>query len=575
MESIPESEYREDDGESSDSSYEIEEENTMVSYRSFASIQDENGSLREICIKQRDHIVALQEKIKLLEAEISKKNKTIDNSSGIPKSPQEKKPPDSTSQRELDLSRNVKFHATVNLALQNIRSSIETAAEKYQTSKSEIETFHSGYRLQKRLWSIEKSKFEHSLEDVQGKLKKSCEQNDILRDQMMRLTETVEQFQEYISQPITEANHQENTKNSDLDDDEGSSVITQHDQTFSNLKEMIKFVQEERRIVDAQMNILYRTIERGVSTPADKQIITEKSIVQNEQYKSNRSLTASCASTVNMNDISNNDDCEAAWKEIDQQLSVLKSSNDFLKDKFLYFKTKYDDSRMELDQAKEKIESLESTIQDLLNDRKDWLSKKQSSCRETDSFREKAKTYKSDNDSQTIIDPKEHFELVAKVEELTAKVENLKIRKMKAEQDCDRLISAVKRLNLKLMREESQYKAFSVHVEKLKSEKDAALRAIIEVKNDARRERSEMEERLRSLDSKSRSTRSLGSMESTMQDIVGTLVRKVKTRKKKKTQEPATARSAETNQRRSSSRKKDRQQPVTFKFDQGIYYASV
>eukprot|EP00594_Rhizosolenia_setigera_P016746 CAMPEP_0178975776 /NCGR_PEP_ID=MMETSP0789-20121207/23400_1 /TAXON_ID=3005 /ORGANISM="Rhizosolenia setigera, Strain CCMP 1694" /LENGTH=555 /DNA_ID=CAMNT_0020664659 /DNA_START=139 /DNA_END=1807 /DNA_ORIENTATION=+ len=555
MESIPESEYREDDGESSDSSYEIEEENTMVSYRSFASIQDENGSLREICIKQRDHIVALQEKIKLLEAEISKKNKTIDNSSGIPKSPQEKKPPDSTSQRELDLSRNVKFHATVNLALQNIRSSIETAAEKYQTSKSEIETFHSGYRLQKRLWSIEKSKFEHSLEDVQGKLKKSCNKTTS-RDQMMRLTETVEQFQEYISQPITEANHQENTKNSDLDDDdEGSSVITQHDQTFSNLKEMIKFVQEERRIVDAQMNILYRTIERGVSTPADKQIITEKS--------------------VNMNDISNNDDCEAAWKEIDQQLSVLKSSNDFLKDKFLYFKTKYDDSRMELDQAKEKIESLESTIQDLLNDRKDWLSKKQSSCRETDSFREKAKTYKSDNDSQTIIDPKEHFELVAKVEELTAKVENLKIRKMKAEQDCDRLISAVKRLNLKLMREESQYKAFSVHVEKLKSEKDAALRAIIEVKNDARRERSEMEERLRSLDSKSRSTRSLGSMESTMQDIVGTLVRKVKTRKKKKTQEPATARSAETNQRRSSSRKKDRQQPVTFKFDQGIYYASV
>eukprot|EP00594_Rhizosolenia_setigera_P011389 CAMPEP_0178978098 /NCGR_PEP_ID=MMETSP0789-20121207/24930_1 /TAXON_ID=3005 /ORGANISM="Rhizosolenia setigera, Strain CCMP 1694" /LENGTH=549 /DNA_ID=CAMNT_0020667719 /DNA_START=139 /DNA_END=1789 /DNA_ORIENTATION=+ len=549
MESIPESEYREDDGESSDSSYEIEEENTMVSYRSFASIQDENGSLREICIKQRDHIVALQEKIKLLEAEISKKNKTIDNSSGIPKSPQEKKPPDSTSQRELDLSRNVKFHATVNLALQNIRSSIETAAEKYQTSKSEIETFHSGYRLQKRLWSIEKSKFEHSLEDVQGKLKKSCEQNDILRDQMMRLTETVEQFQEYISQPITEANHQENTKNSDLDDDdEGSSVITQHDQTFSNLKEMIKFVQEERRIVDAQMNIFIALLKGGF-----QHLLTN----------------------VNMNDISNNDDCEAAWKEIDQQLSVLKSSNDFLKDKFLYFKTKYDDSRMELDQAKEKIESLESTIQDLLNDRKDWLSKKQSSCRETDSFREKAKTYKSDNDSQTIIDPKEHFELVAKVEELTAKVENLKIRKMKAEQDCDRLISAVKRLNLKLMREESQYKAFSVHVEKLKSEKDAALRAIIEVKNDARRERSEMEERLRSLDSKSRSTRSLGSMESTMQDIVGTLVRKVKTRKKKKTQEPATARSAETNQRRSSSRKKDRQQPVTFKFDQGIYYASV
>lgn len=574
MESIPESEYREDDGESSDSSYETEEENTMVSYRSFASIQDENGSLREICIKQRDHIVALQEKIKLLEAEISKKNKTIESSSGISKSPQEKKPPDSSSQRELDLSRNAKFHATVNLALQNIRSSIETAAEKYQTSKSEIDTFHSGYRLQKKLWSIEKSKFEHSLEEVQGKLKKSCEQNDILRDQMMRLTETVEQFQEYISQPIAEANQQENTKNSDLDDDEGSSVITQHDQTFSNLKEMIKFVQEERRIVDAQMNILYRTIERGVSTPADKQIITEKSIAQNEQYKSNRSLTASCASTVNMNDIRNNDDCEAAWKEIDQQLSVLKSSNDFLKDKFLYFKTKYDDSRMELDQAKQKIESLESTIQDLINDRKDWLSKKQSSRRETDSFREKAKTYKSDNDSQNIIDPKEHFELVAKVEELTAKVENLKIRKMKAEQDCDRLISAVKRLNLKLMREESQYKAFSVHVEKLKSEKDAALRAIIEVKNDARRERSEMEERLRSSDSKSRSSKSIGSMESTMQEIVGTLVRKVKTRKKKKTQEPATARSAETNQKRSSSRKKDRQ-PVTFKFDQGIYYASV
>ena len=286
-------------------------------------------------------------------------------------------------ERELDL------HSAARSELRKARSDLDVEIRRRESSESNFKALQFEFDEKQKLWVEEKSKLEKTIKEVERRLEESREQNKLLHNQMNTLTETVEKFQsDKIKNATTDETQEEKSSNMTTDKDQ----TTKLEKSVAELREMVRFMQSEREILDAQLDALRHTAERERATSAVAKRSLDEARVELELLQK-RAKTGE--GDVHSHAAEADKENKNLMKKSDEQITLLRESNALLREESERMRAKLDSAQKELDEVKNSLGPSELKVRELEVDLAAAASEKESLSRQIESWKGRMQNFVS------------------------------------------------------------------------------------------------------------------------------------------------------------------------------------
>ena len=271
------------------------------------------------------------------------------------------------------------LHADARNGLRKTREELEERSQLYSSMKSQLDSMKSETLIEKNSWGEEKQRLENALKEIETTLKESRAQNKLLHSQLSSVTETVEAVQAKKANGMLEV--ERNAGENSLPEE-----TTDLKKQVSELREVVRYMRTEREMVDTQLQSARRNAEREKAT-AD---ITKRSLDETKaefeilmKEQKERKEKASSAKNIAI---------ESKLKQNEEQLVLVRESNQFFRDETEKLKAKLLASQSEAENAKNVLEPTEQKCRQLQINKATLQTEKESLVREVDSWKERVQS---------------------------------------------------------------------------------------------------------------------------------------------------------------------------------------
>jgi len=347
--------------------------------------------------------------------------------------------------------RELALHADARKELQQVRAAKETEVRSHQTVKAQLDNISDETARERDVWEETKKRLEEAQCQAEARLNEYKDQNKILHAQMITLNETVEKMK---SQNVNAATNDTSMGGENTND------ATSLEKQLAETREVIRFMQNEKEVIEVQLQSSRRTAERDraaaeIAKRSLEQLRVEMSVFQSEREQA---LASSGGKA----------EVEAKLKQGEDQLVLLRESNKLLRNETDKLNANVTSFRTDAEKANTSLEPLEVKCKSLEVEKAAFAAEKASLIREIDDWKDRVKSLVTKFNQ---IDPEEHANLIKKVEEFEKECAASKVSKEKASREAASAKSIVLRLNKEMTRQKALVETTKGALEKAKEEK--------------------------------------------------------------------------------------------------------
>ena len=357
----------------------------------------------------------------------------------------------------VNYERELALHAEARTELRDARSALESEQRLRDGVETQLASSLAEFEAEKVSLESTKTKLEESLQEAKSRLEILRSQNNLLHDQMASLSATVKKFQsDKASCLMGDA----------LPGDEGSGDTTDAggsdgEKQLSDLRELLKFKQSECTMLEADLASVKRASERERAAAELAKRSLEEARSELKVLREGNILEG--AEGVAESEIVN---LRTKLKSAEDQLVLIRESNKMLRDESQKVTKKLSDVTSQFNSFKSSTASQSEQVKNMEIMRTSLEAEKESLSQEVDAWKKRVHSLVSKFNQ---IDPEEHAQALATVEQLKSECELLKSQAEANAKKSDDLISS---LNKEVATQKASIGAFKAALEKTKKEKE-------------------------------------------------------------------------------------------------------
>ncbi len=402
------------------------------------------------------------------------------------------------------------MHADARKELQKARQSVETEIRSRQTAETQLQNVSNEIVKERDTWEATKKQLEDTHNQAQSRLAGYQDQNKILHTQLATLNETLEKMK---SEKINALSEENDTAKANVDADDPDFLAKQ----LSEVREVMRFMQEEKQVVEAQLQSSRRAAERDraaaeIAKRSLEQLRSEMKILEKDRNQNQSTEVPGESFAV-----------ETKLKQAEDQLTLLRESNKLLREETEKLTNSLARSESQAQDAKKALEPTQLKCQALEVDKAAFGAEKESLIREVDAWKDRVNSLVTKfnqvslhdslhyNQSEYFfthtlakIDPEEHKEALKNVEEAKKECISLRVAKENAEKASSGAKSIISRLNSEIAKQKSISQSTKAALDKVTLEKDKLVKSNAgsaasskKEAEDAKKARSEAEKKLK------------------------------------------------------------------------------
>ena len=342
------------------------------------------------------------------------------------------------------------MHAGARTALRAAREEADSETRQRKAAEEQAATLKTEYDELKSAMEKEKSGLEASLKQLEKGLDEARSQNTLLHSQVETLGEQVEKK---MNESVNNADSQ--------DTDEAYENFRK---TFSQDRELIKFLKSEKEMVVAQLDTARRAAEREQATAAVvkrslDEARAELKVLQELKDSNALSETSKDALTV-----------QKKLESAEEKCKLLADSNAHLREEVEKLSIATKTLETQLNEAKKLAGPSEKRFNDMEVEKAALVSEKESLLREIEDWKGRVQSLVSKFNQ---VDPQEHALALKKVKTLESEIENLKTEKADALDESKRIRNLTTRVSSQLNQHKTLVESQKKEIQKLTTEKEA------------------------------------------------------------------------------------------------------
>jgi nucleoprotein TPR len=375
--------------------------------------------------------------------------------------------------------RELALHAEARRELQKTREALESESRLRRDVELALESTKNEFeRERSALAEVNQQTLDIETED-RKRLNELNEQNKILHNQIALLNEVIERIQSEklaaVSGELTDIDKAISA--------EDATILTKQ---VAELREVLRYVRNEKDIVEAQLQSARRNAEaERAAAEIAKRSLEELRIEIDVLTKSKRDSNST------VDDIAV---IESKLKQAEDQVDVLKESNRLLREETSRLQEFISKTKTENTDMVNKLQSAEQRCLVLETDKSALEAEKTSLNKELGDWKDRVKSLVTQFHQ---IDPEEHEKALKQLEESKNEISKLQIEHANVERECASAKGLVMKLNKKIQDMKSQLDLSKAEVIKANAEKDLLIKSS-ESSATAEKEAQELQKKLES-----------------------------------------------------------------------------
>lgn len=358
---------------------------------------------------------------------------------------------------KVNYERELALHAEARTELRDARSALESEQRLRESAESQLASSLAEFEVEKVTWELTKTKLEESLLEAKSRLEVMRSQNNLLHDQMASLSATVKKFQSDKASRIIG----DESSSVEAAVDATGSAVSDGEKQLSDLRELLKFKQSECTMLEADLASVKRSSERERAAAELAKRSLEEARSELKVLREGTIIEGAGGASV-----SEIDNLRSKLKSAEDQLVLIRESNTMLREESQKVAKKLSDVTTEFNLFKSSTCSQIEQVKNMEIMRSSLEAEKESLSQEVEAWKKRVHSLISKFNQ---IDPEEHAQALASVEQLKSEVASLKSQAEASASKADALISS---LNKEVVSQKASIGAFKAALEKTKKEKE-------------------------------------------------------------------------------------------------------